>query len=274
VSLETEPSVNATSAVERWRRVTDGPLLVLALGFLVVFLLPLYYPDLPTAGRRTLWALNVMIWVAFAVDYAVRLYLSPSRRTFVRRHVPDLLALAVPVLRPLRLLRVVGVLGAGGRRAADRRMVGTAAYAVGAVTLMCVVCAGLVLDAERGVKAATLTTAQDALWWAATTVTTVGYGDRYPVTGEGRVIAVALMLAGIALLGVVTATIAAWFVERLQTGDAVTAQASLQDVMVELREIRARLDVLTEQGRDGVSPAGDQVVASEATSESGEVNRV
>lgn len=273
MSLETDNPVAASSAADRWRRITDGPLLVLALVFLAVFLLPLYRPDLPTAGRRALWVLNVGIWVAFAIDYAVRLYLSPSRRTFVRRHVPDLLALAMPVLRPLRLLRVVGVLGAGGRRAAEHRVVGTAAYAIGAVTLMCVVCAGLVLDAERGAKDATLTTAQDALWWTATTVTTVGYGDRYPVTGEGRVIAVALMLAGIALLGVVTATIASWFVKRLQTADVATAQASLQDVMVELREIRARLEALTDQGQHGASPA-TQVLASEATSESGEVNRL
>ncbi len=236
--------------------MTDVPLLVLALAFLAVFLLPMYRPDLPTTGRRGLWVANVGIWVAFAVDYAVRLYLSPSRRTFVRRHLPDLLALAVPVLRPLRLLRVVGVLGAGGRRAADRRVMGTAVYAIGAVTLMCVVCAGLVLDAERGARGATLTTAQDALWWAATTVTTVGYGDRYPVTGEGRAVAVALMLAGIALLGVVTATIAAWFVQRLQTTDVATTDANLQDVMAELKEIREQLEALTAQGRASSSAVG------------------
>jgi voltage-gated potassium channel len=215
----------------------------------VVFLLPLYRPDLPAATRRALWVSNVGIWVAFAVDYAVRLYLSPSRRIFLRRHVPDLLALAVPVLRPLRLLRVVGILGAGGRRAAERRVLGTAAYALGAVTLMCIVCAGLVLDAERNARGATLTTAQDALWWAATTVTTVGYGDRVPVTGEGRMIAIALMLTGIALLAVVTATIAAWFVERVQATDIAATETSLHDVMTELTEIRKRLDALTVQSR-------------------------
>jgi voltage-gated potassium channel len=224
---------------------------VLALAFLVVFLLPLYRPGLPAAAQRALWVSNVAIWAAFAVDFAVRLYLSPSRRAFLRHHIPDLLALAVPVLRPLRLLRVVGVLGAGGRRAAERRVMGTAAYALGAVLLMCVVCAGLVLDAERDADGATLTTAQDALWWAATTVTTVGYGDRYPVTGEGRTVAVALMLAGIALLAVVTATIAAWFVERVQAADVTPTETSLRDVLTELAQIRQRLDALTTQGSQG-----------------------
>lgn len=77
-------------------------------------------------------------------------------------------------------------------------------------------------------------------------------------------IAVALMLAGIALLGVVTATIAAWFVERVQASDVATTEASLHDVLKELREIRAQLDALT--------AAGAQVVASDS-SKSGEVSR-
>jgi voltage-gated potassium channel len=75
-------------------------------------------------------------------------------------------------------------------------------------------------------------------------VTTVGYGDRYPVTAEGRYVAVALMLAGIALLGVVTATFAAWFVDRVQ--DGAGTEVALADVLEELREVRARLDLLTE----------------------------
>jgi voltage-gated potassium channel len=245
VSSSTRTPAPVDSAFDRWRRATDGPLLVLALAFLLVFLLPLYRPDLPASGRRALRGANIGIWGAFAIDYAVRLYLSPNRRSFLRRHIPDLLALAVPVLRPLRLLRVVGVLGAGGRRAADRRVMGSATYAVGAIILMCVVCAGLVLDAERGAPKATLTTPQDALWWAISTVTTVGYGDRVPVTGEGRMIAVALMLAGIALLGVVTATIAAWFVQRIQATEGTTAQTGLREVLDELRELRAQVEALT-----------------------------
>jgi voltage-gated potassium channel len=229
--------------------MTDTPLLLLALLFVVVFLLPLYRPDLPSGVRRTVTAISVAIWVAFAVDYLARLYLSPNRRRFVRGHIPDLLTLAVPVLRPLRLLRVAGIIGAGSRRAADRRLVGSASYAVGGVALICVICAGMVLDAERGAKGATLTGAQDALWWAATTVTTVGYGDRFPVTGEGRIIGVVLMLSGIALLGVVTATIAAWFVERVAKDNSGLEHPTPSDLMAELREIRARLDALDSRSR-------------------------
>lgn len=246
----------ARTPLARWQRSTDLPLIVLAVVFLVVFLLPLYRPDLPSGVRTTLRVVNVLVWGAFAVDYVVRLRLSPDRRAFVRGHVPDLLVLAVPVLRPLRLLRVIGVLGATGRRAGQTRLVGTTAYVVGAVLLLVVVSAGMVLDAERDAEGANLTSAGDALWWASTTVTTVGYGDRFPVTPEGRLVAVALMLGGIALLGVVTATIAAWFVDRLQDVEDATeaSEVTLDAVLSELVAVRARLDALQAPVGGATSP--------------------
>lgn len=82
-----------------------------------------------------------------------------------------------------------------------------------------------ILDAERNQPNANITTFGDALWWAMTTITTVGYRDRFPVTGAGRFVAAGLMVAGIALLGVVTATVAAWFVQRVtevQQAEAAT----------------------------------------------------
>ena len=73
-----------------------------------------------------------------------------------------------------------------------------------------------VLDAERDAPGANITTAGDALWWAATTVTTVGYGDRYPVTTTGRFVAVALMVVGIAVVSALTAVIASWLIDNVQ----------------------------------------------------------
>lgn len=91
----------------------------------------------------------------------------------------------------------------GSRQA--RRLAATSA-------LLVFVGAVVMLDVEREAEGANITTPADAFWWACTTITTVGYGDRYPVTNVGRVIAVLLMIVGIALLGVLTASIAAWFV--------------------------------------------------------------
>jgi voltage-gated potassium channel len=103
------------------------------------------------------------------------------------------------------------------------------------------------LDAERGDPEANITNFPDALWWGMTTISTVGYGDQFPVTGEGRLIAVGLMLAGIALLGVVTATIASWFVERIGAVEVAEQQTQRElDVVVqELQALRAELRATT-----------------------------
>jgi voltage-gated potassium channel len=227
--------------LERWQRRTDGPLLVLAALFLVVFVVPLYVRDLPAWARALLVGVNVVIWVAFAVDYVVRLWLSPDRRRFVRGHVPDLLAVLVPFLRPLRLLRLVGVLGSASRRARHHTQLRTTTYLVSAILVLLVLAGGLILDAERDVDGANITSASDALWWAATTVTTVGYGDRFPVTPTGRAVAVALMLGGIALLGVITASVAAWFVRHFSALEAQQNETD-GDVAAALTDIAARLD--------------------------------
>jgi voltage-gated potassium channel len=103
-------------------------------------------------------------------------------------------------------------------------------------------------DAERGAPDATMTGYGDAVWWAFTTITTVGYGDQYPVTGPGRLVAVLLMLGGIALLGVVTAAVASWFVGRVaeaaqaqdDAADAVLL-AQVRELAEEVRTLRAEL---------------------------------
>jgi voltage-gated potassium channel len=108
----------------------------------------------------------------------------------------------------LRLLALARVMN----RAASSLSMQVTTYVGGTAVVSLLLGAVAVLDAERGSPGANINTFGDALWWAASTVTTVGYGDRYPVTTEGRVIAVLLMLVGIALVGSITASVAAWFV--------------------------------------------------------------
>ena len=76
-----------------------------------------------------------------------------------------------------------------------------------------------VLDAEQDAHGANITSYGDALWWSCTTVFTVGYGDRFPVTLEGRLVAVVLMLIGIGFVGVVTASVAAWMIRQVEQQD-------------------------------------------------------
>ncbi|MDP9406822.1 MAG: hypothetical protein M3P95_02755 [Actinomycetota bacterium] len=122
------PVARAAERSTRWSRATDGPLLVAAVAFLVVLLVPLYRPDLPDEVLEALRVANVALWLVFGVDYAVRLLLAPDRRAYVRGHLADLATLAVPFLRPLRLLRLVrvaGLLGTATRRASGRALLTT-----------------------------------------------------------------------------------------------------------------------------------------------------
>ena len=249
-------AARASGGYERWERRTDGPLLGLALLFLVVLLAPLLV-DVRPGQRTALGVLSAAIWLAFAIDYAVRLYLSLERWRFVRTHPLDLLVIVLPMLRPLRALRLLRLARVGslvslahgrGHRSLHARV---SSYVAAATLTILLVAAAAIYDVERRAEDANITSFGDALWWAATTVTTVGYGDRYPTTTLGRLIAVVLMLVGIALLGVVTASVAAWFVGRLQDVQAAEerTEATLADVLDELREVRARLDSL-DTGRD------------------------
>lgn len=99
----------------------------------------------------------------------------------------------------------------------------------------------LMIEAERHAPDATIKTGGDALWWALTTVTTVGYGDTYPVTGEGRVIAAVLMLVGIALFGSMSAIITSKLILPKETKDHEEMRREVRALHAEIKELREEL---------------------------------
>jgi voltage-gated potassium channel len=119
----------------------------------------------------------------------------------------------------MRLLRLLALARVLNRSVASSLVGKVSTYVVGVAVAAVGLGAVAVLDVEQDGEGAHITTFGDALWWAATTVTTVGYGDRYPVTTEGRFMAVALMVVGIAMVGAVTASVAAWMVSQVQQQD-------------------------------------------------------
>lgn len=222
------------NGLKRWERWTEWPLLILGLAFLVVTLLPLAAPISPEAQSVLDW-LNWTLWAAFAIDYFTRLWLAIDRWHFVKTHILDLIIVAVPPFRLLRLLRLISIFVVFVRRSRDLPYLVLPLY-VGAITAILVgVSAVLVFDAEGTNPDSPINTLGDAVWWAFTTVTTVGYGDEYPVTPLGRTLGVFLMLSGITLLGSLTASAAAWLTNTRRTSeDAVTNEA----LMAELKALR------------------------------------
>jgi len=231
---------------QRWEGWTDEPLIIAAVLFLAAYAWPILNPDLPSWADRLCSVVNWTVWGAFAADFGIRLALAEQRWSFLRRNWLDVVTLAVPMLRPLRVLRVVVALNILGRRGGGFVRGRVVAYVAAAVALVGFVAALAVLDAERANPGANLRTFGDAAWWAATTVTTVGYGDRYPTTAEGRLVAVGLM-TGIALLGVVTAALASWFVEKLAEVQAAEehTEEEVSDLASEVRALRRDLAALS-----------------------------
>jgi voltage-gated potassium channel len=239
-----DTSTDRTDRLKLWETRAEWPLAIAALLFLAAYAWPVLDPGLPHGWHRTCDVINVAVWIVFGVDYVVRLSLAPRRWEYFWHHLLDLAVIALPILRPLRLLRLVVLLKVLNRRAADSLRGKIAVYVPGA-TLLLVVCASLaVLDAERGHPGASINDFGNALWWAVSTISTVGYGDRIPVTVTGRFVATGLMIGGIALLSVVTASIASWLLERVREVEESARAATRADIEVltaELRELKAML---------------------------------
>ncbi|MFF3915654.1 potassium channel family protein [Streptomyces sp. NPDC001852] len=241
--------MNDQSAQARWERHTQRPLLALAVAFAVAYAVPIVdnpaSRPLTTVCTTTEW----VVWAAFAVDYLIRLALTPRRREFVRTHWMDLCAVVLPLLQPLRLLRMVSTLLLVGRRARMASQIRLTTYVGGAVIGLLMFGSLAVLSVERDSPNGNIRTLGDAVWWSFTTMTTVGYGDHAPTTGLGRMIAVGLMLSGIALLGVVTANIAAWFIARFEMDDVEERRQTeaIADLAEEVRRLRAEVARLVDE---------------------------
>jgi voltage-gated potassium channel len=155
-------------------------------------------------------------WIAFATDLLFGISKSSDKVKFLKTHPLEILAVVLPFLRPLRLLRFISF----GTLVFEKVNLGKSiaiTFKVIVTALFLTYLAGIEITmAERGEPGATIQSVGDGFWWAITTLTTVGYGDIYPTTTEGRFIAVGLMVSGICVLGFISATVAAWFVKITQ----------------------------------------------------------
>jgi voltage-gated potassium channel len=212
-------------ALDRFERQTALPMMILALAIIPLLAVPLII-DLPSGVESTFFALDWFIWVAFVLEYGIRLYLAPSKRYFVSHNIIDLLFVLIPFLRPLRIVRSVrafSLLRAFRGTVILLRAVKAAktvltTHKLGYTLLIAVgvvVGSGLLVatleetDPERNIQSI-----PDGLWWAVTTITTVGYGDRFPVTPVGRAIGAGVMILGIGLFRLLAASLASLLVER------------------------------------------------------------
>jgi voltage-gated potassium channel len=234
---------NSEARLRAWERRTGGSLTVLGVLFLVAYAVPILAPDLPRTWHVLAEAAEIITWIVLGVDFVIRVRLAADRRRFLRTHVFDLIVLALPLLRPLRALRLVAIVLVVHRRAASATRLRLSTYVGGTALLLVFVASLAVLDAERRSPDANIGSYFDALWWTMTTLSTVGYGDHYPTTVEGRVMAMVLMVCGVGLLGFITGSLASWFIDRfsdLERHEAETRD-DVADLLTEVRGLRTEL---------------------------------
>lgn len=222
--------------------------LLAALGLIPVLVIE---TDVKSGGWRDVaTAANWVIWAVFLLELGFVLIVAPRKAAALRAHWLDVAIVAATVpafgsflssLRLARLVRLVRLLRlgtvAGRALQAERALTSEAIFRfVGLITLLVVVVAGAV---QSLVDNHDFPTVWDGIWWAVVTVTTVGYGDLYPKSVEGRIIAMVVMLFGIGFLSVLTATVASRFVKT----DTRTAEVkdALARIEAELAEMKRQL---------------------------------
>ena len=155
--------------VRRWERASEWPLMVAAVVFLAAYAVPILHPDLPRWLLDLCRSLSWITWGLFVVDIVVRLVLADERMRYLVRHWYDVLVLALPLLRPLRLLRLIPLLSMLNRRATIRLRGRVGIYVAGGASLLAFCAVLAVLDAERSIPDANISDFGDAIWWAVTT---------------------------------------------------------------------------------------------------------
>ena len=198
------------------------------IALLLVYSLVIDLPDPEGA------ALDFFIWILFLIDYVTRLFLSDNKWTFIKQHPLDLIAI-IPLdqlfrtARLVRLIRVIRLVALINHRTSvfelfltkykiDRAFV----YVISLLFISALSMKWIEPEFE---------TYGDALWWAVVTTTTVGYGDLYPETAVGKIVAAILMIVGIGTIGVITGTVAAMFSNNTR-----------KNLPSELEEIRRKIN--------------------------------
>lgn len=192
-----------------WNEILTG----LALLFLFAFSYPALVDQVNSRTQNLIDGIQWTCWLAFAIDLVYGLWKAEDKKSFFKNHPLEVASVILPFLRPLRLLRVISFGGLVIQKVAIGRQFTITLKASLTALFLAYISAVQITVLEREVDGSNIKNFGDGLWWATTTVTTVGYGDRFPVTTEGRFLAALLMITGISLIGVITASVASWFVK-------------------------------------------------------------
>jgi len=257
-----KPSGGRHDLVDRIELVTRYPMAALGVAWLVIGII-VVSTDVNGSASAALVGTLFALWVVLLVEYLVRLVVSPDSRGYLKRRWVEPATVVLPPLQGWRLVGIekMSLLVHEGELRVESVLKHHSLFRV-----LLAACATLLLGAwlvlifEENAKGSNIHSYPEALWWAIVTVTTVGYGDRYPVSAGGRVVAAVLMLVGIGLIGVLTATVASVFIKEHTDANKEQINKNHRDLGEQLAVISERLGDV--ERRLGASP--DDMAAVDA----------
>ena len=216
--LKTLPKTLHDMPMEEWERGNRWWLLGASALFLILYSVNVLLEP-PNGVSLAIEVALDLIWAFYAIDYALTMYVAEHSWRWLSGHILGFIILLLPLVPGMRFARVVSAAYAihSGVRGWVRGHLNL--YIIGACALVISMGAMVALEAERYVPGALITSYPDALWWAFVSMTTIGYGIYYPVTITGRLITVVLVLAGIAIIGVITGSCVAWVIREVGIND-------------------------------------------------------
>ena len=250
------PASEMTPAQRRYDNLSSFPMFVAAMFWLLSTFFT-WVPALQPDYRQEGWRLSLITWLIFAVDLVIRFILDPEKGKFLKRNWPLLVALAFP---PLRIVLVItAVMRVAKDRNALTKIVGI--YAVYGVLFVVLFGSVFTLIFEIDAPGANIVSYGDAVWWGFVTVTTVGYGDFYPVTVAGRVVAVFIMFTGAAAVGAVTAAVASRFIAGSPSNSSSTSSSDSSQQSQTTHPSPAVPSVTIEQEEATLEKLSEQIAA-------------
>ena len=223
-----------------WEERSSTPMFVASVLYLLAFAAPIMSTRIQEPYDAYLNIIQMILWGLFAADYCIRLYLAPRRLYFITHNLMNLAIVLLPAWRIVSFLAMIHLT----TNRQYKRLSELAVKLFGYTAIFIIMFALSIYSVESSEPGAMIRDLPTAYWWTFTTLATVGYGDVYPITGIGRVIAVVVMLYGVGMVAVATGALASWIIEKIggrEEQEYPATKADVDDLRQEISELRALL---------------------------------
>ncbi|RYV03725.1 ion transporter [Shewanella sp. OPT22] len=221
----------------------------------VIIMLTLTFGKLDPQTHKLLMLIDTGICLIFITNFFYGFFRADSKRLYFKQHWIDLIA-SVPAVEPLRVARIFQILRVVRLIRASRSILlplvkqkreATMASLLVAVVTILAIASVVILLVESGAKGANIHTAEQAIWWALVTISTVGYGDYYPVTTAGHIIGGLVIISGVSFFGVVSGYMASIFVAPDENKINEQQEIHQEQIKLELQQALKRMEANQEQ---------------------------